>query len=230
MQNQWTERISEYVDGELSASDRRDFEQRMDEDPELRRSVAEVRNIVQQAGQLGPVEPERDLWPRIASRLGNASSHRSRRRSAPAPRPELWRRLAVVAAGLVLMVVSGATGWWLHDRATPSLPDLASLERPALRPIDPDAASAGFAEQEERLAESIQELESLLLRFGDRLDPDTREAIASNLEVIDSAIEDAQRALLEDPNDDYLHSHITASLERKVRLLEDAAHLASREI
>ena len=90
--------------------------------------------------------------------------------------------------------------------------------------------AVNFAEQEERLTESIGELEAALQRYGDHLDPDTREAIAQNLELIDSAIADAILALKEDPNSDYLQSHIATSMELKVRLLEDATRLASMEI
>lgn len=230
MQNQWIERVSEYVDGELSPADRMLFEARMDEDPDLRRAVDQVQALVGQAAALGPVEPSRDLWPAIAARIGEQGPARERPAGSPAPRPRAWRRASAVAAGIALMVLSASAGWWLHDLGRPAGPDLAAIAQPQSPQPRGDVSSARFAEQEERLAESIEGLETVLLRYGDRLDPDTREAIVANLELIDQAIDDAHRALKEDPNSDYLHAHITNSLERKVRLLEDAARLAGKEI
>lgn len=231
MQNPWFERISDYVDGELPPVERRLFEERMREDPELARAVAQVEDLVARAASLGPVEPGHDLWPAIAARLaGEPASAARHRPGSPAPRPHRMRRAGLVAAGLAVVLLSASAGWWLHDLGTPAPPELAAIEQPARPAPATDATSAGFVEQEERLADSIEELETALLRFGDRLDPDTRDAIAANLELIDAAIEDAHRALREDPNDDYLRAHITDSLEQKVRLLEDATRLASNEI
>jgi hypothetical protein len=128
------------------------------------------------------------------------------------------------------MVISGSAGWWLHGIGTPTPANVAGIDRPAFEAPAADATAANFADQEERLAENISDLESILIEYGDRLDPDTREAIAENLAVIDAAIDDAHQALQDDPNSDFLHAHITNSMERKVRLLEDAARLASKEI
>ena len=237
MQNRWMDRVSEFVDGELDATERALFEGRMAEDEELRRAVLEIESMVGRAASLGPVEPARDLWPAIRAGIGGATAQTVRHSApapAPRPRPRLrlraWRRAAVIAAGLALMVVSASAGWWLHDLGEPLPQTVARIDQPvAPRPVA-DSATANFFEQEERLAESIGQLETLLRQYSEHLDPDTREAIVQNLELIDSAIAEAQRALEEDPNSDYLQSHIAASMERKVRLLEDAARLASMEI
>lgn len=230
MQNRWMDRVSEYVDGELDLAERELFEGRMAEDPELRRAVEEVEDLVSRAASLGPIEPRQDLWARIETRI-TAPEPRDRRPAAPAPRPrQRWRRLALVAAGLAVMVISGSAGWWLHGIGTPTPTDVAQIEGPEFEVPSADASAANFADQEQRLTENIDDLEALLIEHGDRLDPDTREAIADNLRVIDDAIADAHRALQDDPNSDFLHAHITSSMERKVRLLEDAARLASKEI
>ena len=56
MHNQWMDRVSDYVDGELDFAERELFEERMAEDPELRRAVEEVENLVARAAGLGPIE------------------------------------------------------------------------------------------------------------------------------------------------------------------------------
>ena len=232
MENRWMDRVSDFVDGELDPTQRALFEGRMAEDEELRRAVLEIESMVGRAASLGPIEPTRDLWPAIKAGITAASSAPTpvRRPGAPAPRPQAGRRAAVIAAGLAVMVVSASAGWWLRDLGEPLPRSVASIDQPVAPRPAADMAAANFADQEERLAESIGDLEAVLQQYGDHLDPDTREAILQNLELIDAAIADAHRALEEDPNSDYLHSHIASSMERKVRLLEDATRLASMEI
>lgn len=233
MQNRWMDRVSDYVDGELDSAERALFEARMAEDPELRLAVEEVESLVTRAAGLGPIEPSRDLWGAIEARI-TAPVERGRRPQAPAPRPvsrpAFWRRASLIAAGLAVMVVSASAGWWLHDIGTPDPANVAGIDQPVFTAPVADGTAANFTDQEERLAESIMGLEEILARYGDRLDPDTREAIVENLLQIDAAIADAHHALENDPNSDFLHAHIANSMERKVRLLEDAARLASKEI
>jgi hypothetical protein len=229
MQNRWMDRVSDYVDGEMDLGERELFEGRLQEDPELRRAVEEVQDLVTRAASLGPIEPPEDLWEGIEERI-RGRVERERAPQSPAPRPNWTRRLTLVAAGIVVMILSGSAGWWLHGIGTPAPQQLASIDEPRPTAPEPDAQAANYADQEERLGENIADLEAVLFEYGDRLDPDTREAIAENLRIIDEAIADAHRALQEDPNSDFLHAHITHSMERKVRLLEDAARLASKEI
>jgi anti-sigma-K factor RskA len=232
MQNRWLDRVSEFIDGELDPTERMLFEGRMAEDEELRRAVREIESMVGRAASLGAIEPPRDLWPAIMSGITTASVATGPVRSpgSPAPRPRAWRRAAVIAAGLAVMVVSASAGWWLRDLGEPLPQTVASIEQPVAPRPGADNATANFADQEERLSESIDALEAALMQYGSHLDPDTREAIVENLELIDSAIADANLALKEDPNSDYLQSHIATSMELKVRLLEDATRLASMEI
>ena len=230
MQNRWMDRVSDYVDGELDSAERALFEGRMAEDPELRSAVEEVEDVVTRAASLGPIEPSRDLWGAIEARITAGPIRRDLRPQAPAPRPQILRRMTLIAAGLAVMVLSASAGWWLHDIGTPTPDHVAGIDQPSFSAPAVDGSAANFADQEDRLAESIQDLESILSEYGDRLDPDTREAIVENLLQIDSAIADAHRALENDPNSDFLHAHIADSMERKVRLLEDAARLASKEI
>jgi hypothetical protein len=229
MQNRWMERVSEYVDGELDLAERELFEDRLNEDPDLRQAVEEVEDLVARAASLGPIEPSQDLWAGIEARI-SGGAQRTHAPQSPAPRPKWIKRMTLIAAGLAVMVISGSAGWWLHGIGTPTPQNVAGIERPAFEAPTRDASAANFADQEERLAENITDLEEILLQYGERLDPDTREAIVENLRLIDSAIADAHRALQDDPNSDFLHANITNSMERKVRLLEDAARLASKEI
>ena len=125
MENRWFDRISDYLDGDLDADEARVFEARLEEDPELRRAVDEVRMVMEAAGRLPErVEPATDLWAGIAARLeAPVEDERSARSTAPlrARRFELTP-LTAVAAALVLMVMSGGMGWLLRGPGGPPAP------------------------------------------------------------------------------------------------------------
>ena len=131
MQNRWMDRVSDYVDGEMDLGERELFEGRLQEDPDLRRAVDEVQDLVTRAASLGPIEPPEDLWEGIEERI-RGRVERARAPQSPAPRPNWTRRLTLVAAGIVVMILSGSAGWWLHGLDTPTPTDLAQIEGPEL--------------------------------------------------------------------------------------------------
>ena len=51
----------------------------------------------------------------------------------------------------------------------------------------------------------------------------------ANLAIIDSALAEAQRAVMSDPGNAYLQTHLADVMRRKVMLLQRAATLASAE-
>ena len=62
------------------------------------------------------------------------------------------------------MVMSGSAGWWLHDFGSPTPDNVAAIERPHFEAPAADASAANFADQEERLAENITDLEAIQKR------------------------------------------------------------------
>lgn len=242
MENAWTERISDYVDGAMDAAEAARFEARMAEDPELARAVEDVRNLVSEAVSLDGIDPPEHLWGAIAAQLP------PRQVSGEAPVVDLaaererrglsFTNWPAIAAAITLAVLSGATGWLL--RGTPSVesPELpaVAVESPANDDDDRDwfatvdAVHARFEDDNVHLAESIRELETTLRANVDRLDEETRAIVEDNLVLIDLAIRDAMAALGEDPESEYLRSHLASSMKRKARLLEDATRLSRREI
>ena len=74
MSNQ--EQIDAYVDGALPPADRARFEAAMDADPALRAAVDGTLHLKSLAGQLGEVEPSRDLWPDVQAGLGAGAGRR----------------------------------------------------------------------------------------------------------------------------------------------------------
>src|SRR2546422_11298052 len=85
MSDRWTERLSEYVDGDLSERDRQALEAHLEDCASCRETIEELRALVSQAQALEPSAPSTDLWPSIAARIEAGS------RSATFRRPATWR-------------------------------------------------------------------------------------------------------------------------------------------
>ena len=60
-----------------------------------------------------------------------------------------------------------------------------------------------------------------------RLDDNTIAIVEHNLQIIDQAIEQARQALVADPANNYLSSHLFEARRRKLDLLRRAAALSS---
>ncbi|TMQ72377.1 MAG: hypothetical protein E6K80_02940 [Candidatus Eisenbacteria bacterium] len=68
MSDRWTERLSEYVDGDLSERDRGALEAHLPGCASCRATIEELQALLSRARTLEPSEPVVDLWPAIAAR------------------------------------------------------------------------------------------------------------------------------------------------------------------
>ena len=225
-----TERLSAYIDGELTATERETLEAHLARCVECAGVLADLRGIVAEAATLEDRMPERDLWPAIAARIGariRASVDREVVVTPLAPRRRLARRFSftvpqLAAAALALIVLSGGLVW---------------LERPGggagrERAEAPPASSNGTAEvlpvstdPRGGYAEAAAELERVFKESRDRLHPETVRTVESNLAIIDAAIAQTVEALEADPNSIYLYNHLTSTRQRKLEVLRDAASI-----
>ena len=69
MNDQWTNRLSEYIDGELDNEERVALEAHLATCGACYATLAELRQVVARAQALADAEPETDLWPEIRARL-----------------------------------------------------------------------------------------------------------------------------------------------------------------
>lgn len=242
MTDRWTDRLSEFVDGSLDAGEAMALEAHLAECRECAAALAALRAVTARALALEPREPERDLWPAIASRLEPRDARRpwfaalrglvgGRERRAGAPsglagalRALTERRLTLslpqlAAASLALVLVSGGVTW-MTLRPGPGLAPAPLASAPAL---SPDAATVGLAQYDAAIAE----LERALAARRGGLDTSTVRIVEQNLAVIDRAIADARRALAADPTDPYLHDHLASTMRRKLGLLRRATAAAA---
>jgi len=218
MSDTWTNRLSEYVDGDLPERDRAELEAHLPTCAECRATLDELRRVVARAQTLDDRSPTADLWPAIARHVGVVSldARRARRRlSFTVPQ--------LAAAAVVLALLSGASAWLLLRR-----PDAGPPSQSTTTPT-PILTNAGTYEANPRYAAAVANLERVLAQGRGRLDTATVRVIAKNLGIIDRAIRDAQSALAADPANSYLNLHLAQEMRRKLELLRQAAALAGAQ-
>lgn len=218
MTDQWTDRLSEYIDGELAPGERAELEAHLSACRECADTLEDLHAVVTRAANLPARPPAADLWPGIAPRLAGRPdailpfhARGTRRFSFTLPQ--------IVAAGLALMVMSGGGVWVLqHGGRATSMPPIAAVTetRPSVLP-------AGHADP--RYDEAISDLEQALAAGRSELDPTTIKILESNLAVIDKAIDDSRKALDSDPANVYLNNHLADARQRKLALLRRATAL-----
>ncbi|HMH82140.1 MAG TPA: zf-HC2 domain-containing protein [Gemmatimonadales bacterium] len=217
MTDQWLDRLSEYLDGELTPSDRTACEAHLASCDACRSALADLRRVVGRARALDDRPPAVDLWPAVASRIGLAAAAGAR----PAVRRFSFTVPQLVAASVVLALVSGGSAWLVRPRP------VARGARTATTTATPVMTNVGIAPMDARTSAAVAVLEQALERNRSRLDTGTVRVIEKNLGIIDRAIRDAQSALAADPANAYLNQHLAQETRRKLELLRQAATLAS---
>lgn len=207
MNDQWTNRLSEYLDGELDKTERSALEAHLATCGHCYATLAELRQVVAQAKALEDRAPARDLWPNIADaiRQGVVTAR-------PAVRPSA-RRFSfsipqLLAASIALALFSGG-GVWMAVK--PTVTEGVATPRPGA-PITPVTWTS-------RTDLAVADLQDVLSRNESRLDTATVRIVRENLAVIDRAIADARTALQRDPGNTYLNLHLANTMRRKVELL-----------
>jgi hypothetical protein len=133
------------------------------------------------------------------------------------------RRIALpawqlLAAGLVVSLLSGGSVWLVLNNATlaPSPATLTPTGGAQLASLPPAFQAYGDA---------VVELEAILERGREVLDEETIQVLEENLKIIDRAIHDAQEALTMDPASGVLQRVLAGNLRRKMDLLRQAAQV-----
>lgn len=224
----WRDRLSEYLDEELTRRERAALEEHLEECDGCRTLLEELRRVVARAGELIDAPPSEDLWGGIAERiraeeLGRSESDpalvdvrsRSGARRISISMPQL------AAAAVLLVTVSSGVAWQLAGGARPSTTDTAST---------PPTAPAGEILRVARVAsldyeKAITQLEQALAAGRQKLDTATVRKVEERLALIDKAIEEARQALAADPANAYLNRYLAGTMQRKLDLLRRTAAL-----
>ena len=222
--SEWTARLSDYLADELTEAEKLAREGHLAVCDEFDRALRDLARLVEQAGELGDVEPPRDLWPDISAAIDTTNPQviafpgaRDRVAAALPERIEISRK-GLIAASVALVALTATATWWAGR------PDSA----PAPIAADP-AASAVFASDDggapPGMAGELAVLEDVLASAREVLDPNTVRVLERNLGVIEQAIADSREALLQDPGNAFLVQHLERMYRRKLVYLQDAVRL-----
>lgn len=107
---QFDARLPEYMEGDLTGDERDAFERHAASCAHCRPILDDLKAIVASAGALGPIEPARDLWNGIESRIDTRVVPLGARRSTPFVR--------MLAAAVVLIAVTAGVTWQLATRGS----------------------------------------------------------------------------------------------------------------
>lgn len=217
----WTDRLSEYVDGELDTATAHALELHLAGCAACRAVADDLKQVSARARALPDLPPGADLWQGIESRIHEAGVVPLR----PRTRRGLfisWPRLA--AAGLLLGLVSGGAAYAVTRFASGGS-NVAAI------PVVPAAGTSTTGLTELHVgnqvtlstAKAVADLEMILA--SEKLDSTTVRILTLNLARIDSAIADAERALAADPSNVYVSRHLASTARRKVELLHLVAGL-----
>lgn len=183
-------------------------------------------------------DPTRDLWPQVAWRTQERSEIEASvepaegqdrlgetrapgRGAGPGNRTQVSRRISLpawqlLAASIALIVISGGSVW-----------AVLSGRPVALDSVVPRGGSmsqmVGWEEAYGEYDQAVADLEAVLEKGREVLDPETIRVLEENLQSIDRAIQDAGDALMNDPASTLLQRFLADNLRKKVDLLRRAA-------
>jgi hypothetical protein len=250
MHEEWTDRLSEYLDGELSADEQRALESHLRTCAPCAAVLNDLKRVVARAQAAGTAArpPQADLWAGIAERidasrtwtggagpLDNVATFRGR-----APRRIAFTLPQLAAAAIVVAAVSGGLAWQVAQPASrpeglhynspePSADARSGRDTSSadlqVRPDDARIETVGLADAQYDAA--VAELEEALKTGRGKLDSSTIAIVEHNLEIIDQAINQAREALVGDPANTYLSSHLVEARRRKLDLLRRATALTT---
>lgn len=238
---EFTDQLSDYLDDELSASERAAIDAHLAGCAQCAAVLADLKRVVARAKGLEARPPQTDLWAGIAARIEAESAGRIvPRRRVSFTLPQL------AAAAVILIAMSAGIAWQTAERmagdsvdrsaeasrasssnpaSAPSVAQEASAERSTATADDVQMATVSVADPQYDAA--VADLENALKQGRGRLDGNTIAIVEHNLQIIDQAIEQARQALAGDPANSYLSSHLFEARRRKLDLLRRAAALST---
>ena len=206
-------RLDALVDGELTAGERAEVDAHLAGCPECRDEAAALRRLRSGARALvDAVEPVRDLWPGIATRIAGAPVAAPRRRSWF----EGWTQGLAWAAVLAVALVGAYRLLAPVPEAPPRTAAMPAGLIPAVGALEMQTAAAG------------KELQAALALRPEGMDAATGAALAANLDVLERAIAETREAWVAHPEDPALIYELTDLYRRKLDLLHGATDLVTR--
>jgi anti-sigma factor RsiW len=248
---EWTDKLSDYLDGELADEERRAVDAHVRGCAECLAVLNDLKRVVARAQEVAaaPRPPAADLWAGIAARIesrhsaAGARAHGAKADVAAFPvrarRRVTFTLPQLAAAAVVVAAVSAGIVWSVAGRSdglryATTAPG-ASRDGVAQPFAAQDAAHASNADGARAVPVSmadaqydaaVVDLEKALKQGRGRLDASTIAIVEHNLQIIDQAIDQAREALATDPANTYLSGYVVEARRRKLDLLRRAAALS----
>jgi hypothetical protein len=225
--------LNDFREGLLKPEEREAVRDHLEGCPQCREELEGLSKLADDLATLPlEAEPARDLWPQISWRMEGADRTTMARPESgtldqgavvgaqiPSTRRGRWVSLPawqLLAASIALMVVSGATVWaFLSGGADLGFSTGTSAAMPA--------QSVGWEEAYGGYDEAVADLEDVLEKGREILDPETVRVLEESLEAVDLAIEEAGAAVRQDPASPVLQRFLADNLRKKMDLLRRAA-------
>lgn len=199
-----SEKLDDYVDGELSAPDFEAVRLHVEGCESCRAQLHSLRSLLAAAADLPRrTEPARDLWSGIEPRLDRASIVDWRRHA----------RNAVFAAAIAAMVVMAVSVGLLRGPRMPYAP-LTSLHD-----VQPD--------QGEPFKNDRVVLREAYYARSKTLDPHIRSVIESNLSIIDQSLDEIRSAMELAPDNPRLEEMLVTACLTEVEMLRQAVRASA---
>ena len=238
MTDQFTDQLSQYLDGDLSPRAVVALEQHLSGCDECRVTLDELRLVKERAHSLvDPLAPD-DLWAGIASRIGTAGTtsddvtapaamRRPKVIELPRHRSFTWHMPQLVAAGLLVLAIGGAALFFAFQQGVRRGAHDQVAQGESLGTASTPAASVQLASFDAVKVEGeIAELRTALERGRGKLDPRTITVLEKNLALIQQATTEAKRALAADPANQDLENYFAGTVQRKLDLMKRATVMA----
>ena len=219
MNDQWMNRLSDYLDGELDSSERAALEAHLATCGQCYAALGELRQVVARAKSLQDTLPATDLWTGIRAQIVPArAAVTAHPRIRPSARRFSFTVPQLLAASIALVLLSGGSAWLAVRQGPTNTPEPIAVTRPAGTRVASWAGSTDIA---------VGELEAALTQNEKRLDSTTVRIVRKNLAIINRAIAEARIALRNDPGNAYLNLHLADTMRRKVELLRRVNDMAA---
>jgi len=209
-----TDRFDDFLDGRLNAAETEDLRAHVAGCPQCAEELASVRELRDLAAALPrSLEPSRDLWPGIETRISEPTVVRGR-----------FGRNALLAAAAAVVVVSSVVTAYFVGR---SQAVVVTAEPPAAVASGPSeillASFAGLG-VDNYMATRTELLDALEARKHE-LSADTLNVVMENLLLIDQAMDKIAEALGDDPENEFLMKQLAGAYRRQIDLLQRAVRM-----
>jgi anti-sigma factor RsiW len=232
----WTDRLSDYLDDEMSATERAACDAHLAVCSACRETLDGLRWVVTTARADADQAPSANLWPGVLQRMVPADA--GGRADFPQPdfasarsrgtRQFVFTLPQLALAASLLIAVSAGVAYLAAGRVvsppTATETVVQAFAEPVMAP-SADVARADFADAQ--YDEAVADLEKILADSRDELNPQTVMVIERSLQAIDEAIQQSRAALDADPANTFLNSHLADARRKKLDLLRRATAIHS---